>query len=318
MRCSRRLAALLLLPALALGACGSDSSADADATGTRAATEGGGQTFTTDVGVTVTGGFGEKPTLDVPDTDAPAELSAEVLVQGQGPEVAAGSNLVADYLGQTWTPKDGQPNVFDNSFDRGQPLTFPVGAGEVIKGWDDTLVGQKAGSRLLLSIPAALAYGEEKTAENELSGEPLLFVVDVLGSVDAAATATGTPVADAPDGFPEVTSASGKEPVITSVEGVEPVPAGGEPRSALLLAGEGDTIDPTKLLALQILQTDLATGTQTSKTWEQKPEFVPAEQVLATLTALKDQNVGSRAVVVVPAQGETPDVALVVDVVGQF
>ncbi len=100
---------------------------------------------------TATGSFGDKPTLTFPKTTgAPTTVQTKVLHQGTGPVVAKNDLLVAAYLGQIWNGK-----VFDNSYDRKAPTGFTIGAGKVIPGWDSTLVGQKVGTRILVSIPPA-------------------------------------------------------------------------------------------------------------------------------------------------------------------
>src|SRR5699024_6455420 len=104
----------------------------------------------------VSGSFGDKPKLDFPAGGAPAELQVEILEQGEGAEVQQGQTIVVNYLGQVW---DG--GVFDNSYDRGTTISFPIGVGMVIAGWDQTLVGQKIGTRLVVSVPAKLGYGDQ-------------------------------------------------------------------------------------------------------------------------------------------------------------
>jgi len=89
----------------------------------------------------VEGAKGTKPTLTFPGTEAPEGLQVQVLDAGDGQVVEAGDTIVANYLGQIWGG-----DVFDNSYDRGQPLNFQVGVGMVIRGWDDGLVGQRVGS----------------------------------------------------------------------------------------------------------------------------------------------------------------------------
>jgi len=269
---------------------------------------------TTAIGVSVTGDLGQKPKLTVPSGDAPKDLKVQVLVQGDGAVVAKGQTLVANYLGQTWSPKDGAVNVFDNSWDRSSPAAFPIGVGQVIKGWDDGLVGQKIGSRVLLSIPAALAYGQDASTGNELAGQSLLFVVDILGSLAADASATGTAAKDVPAGFPKVDSASGKQPKITSVSGVATDAA----RSTLLIKGSGEAIDPARYLALQFVQTDTATGKQTQGTWGQGAEVVAASAVLTVADALQGQNVGSRVLAVTKDEENSPSLVVVIDVIGQY
>lgn len=269
----------------------------------------------TKVGVTVTGDFGQKPALTIPSGAAPTTLQVEQLVAGTGDTVAKGQTLVANYLGQTWTPKDGQANIFDNSYDTKAPAAFQIGTGKVIPGWDSGLVGRRIGSRLLLSIPPAEAYGPTPSTDNELSGQHLVFVVDIVDAIDARAGASGTVVGTVPAGYPTVTSAPGKEPAITSVKGVT---AGAEGRSTLLIKGDGPAIDATKSLALQFIQTDTATGKQTQSTWGKGVEVVPAEQVFAVASALKGARVGSRAVVVTAAATGQDSLVVVVDVVAQF
>jgi len=268
----------------------------------------------TSIGISVTGDLGQKPALTVPASSPPSGLKVEELVAGTGAKVAKGQSLVANYLGQTWTPKDGKVNIFDNSYDRRSPAAFQIGTGKVIPGWDQALVGRPIGSRLLLSIPAALAYGTASSADNELAGQHLLFVVDILGAVDGDASAEGAAAA-APAGFPTVSSSSGKEPKITSVKGLVPSATS---RSALLVKGSGAAIDPAKFLALQFVQTDAATGTQTQGTWGRGIELVPAGEVLAVASALKGQRVGSRVVAVTGKSASAASLVVVVDVVGQF
>ncbi|MCL2454997.1 MAG: FKBP-type peptidyl-prolyl cis-trans isomerase [Micrococcales bacterium] len=122
------------------------------------------------------GGFGDKPTLTFPDASAPAGLETSVLVRGTGAVVEAGQEIEVSYLGQTWA---GQ--VFDNSYDRGSTITFPIGQGAVIAGWDDGLVGQQIGSRVLLSIPSHLGYGDRGVPQAGIrGGDTLVFVVDIV------------------------------------------------------------------------------------------------------------------------------------------
>lgn len=125
---------------------------------------------------TVTGGFGERPTITFPEGAAPEGLQKEVLVEGTGEVVEAGRTIVVNYLGQVWGG-----DVFDASFDRGQTLDFPIGVGVVIRGWDDSLVGEKVGSRVLLSIPPEFGYGAAGVPQAGIGGtDTLVFVTDIV------------------------------------------------------------------------------------------------------------------------------------------
>lgn len=125
-----------------------------------------------------TGGFGDKPVLTFPATPAPTELGVEVLLQGAGETVEAGDDLEVHYYGQIW-----EGSMFDNSYDRGSSISFPIGVGMVIGGWDDALVGQQVGSRVLLSIPPHLGYGDRGMPQAGIRGtDTLVFVVDIVGT----------------------------------------------------------------------------------------------------------------------------------------
>src|SRR5687768_7590095 len=102
--------------------------------------------------------LGTKPTVTV-DTSAqpPGDLVSEDLVQGDGQEVQAGDTAQVQYVGVSWSTG----REFDSSWDRGaQPFGFPVGAGRVITGWDQGVVGMRAGGRRLLVIPPDQGYGD--------------------------------------------------------------------------------------------------------------------------------------------------------------
>jgi FKBP-type peptidyl-prolyl cis-trans isomerase len=129
---------------------------------------------------TVTAGAaGAAPTVKIPSTGAPDKLQVKTLIQGNGPVVQKGQTLIAQYHGVLW--RNGQ--VFDSSWKRGAPASFPIGVKQVIPGWDTGLVGQKAGSRVLLVVPPAEGYGKQGSPQGGIKGtDTLVFVVDVLGS----------------------------------------------------------------------------------------------------------------------------------------
>ena len=95
---------------------------------------------------------------------------------GDGPEAKKGDNVSVHYTG---TLKDGKK--FDSSHDRNQPFTFPLGAGRVIKGWDEGVAGMKVGGKRKLIIPADLAYGAAGHPPVIPPNSELTFVVELLG-----------------------------------------------------------------------------------------------------------------------------------------
>lgn len=117
-----------------------------------------------------------KPEIDFPGVEAPAELVVEDLWEGDGETAAAGRVVSAHYVGIAYSTGE----EFDSSWNRGAPLDFPLGAGRVIPGWDQGIIGMKVGGRRTLTIPAHLAYGDRSAGGVIKPGETLIFVVDLV------------------------------------------------------------------------------------------------------------------------------------------
>ncbi len=119
----------------------------------------------------------QKPEFNIPNDNPPAELLIEDLSVGDGAEAQAGNTVEAHYVGKSWST--GQQ--FDASWDRGSTLDFPLGAGRVIQGWDQGIVGMKVGGRRKITIPPHLGYGEYGAPGAIAPNETLVFVVDLMG-----------------------------------------------------------------------------------------------------------------------------------------
>jgi peptidylprolyl isomerase len=144
----------------------------ADTTGTQVSAGGGNLP-------TVSAKSGTAPALTFPSSAPPSALVTKTLVKGSGPKVAKGDYVVAQYVGYIWRTK----KVFSSSWLSGSPFGFTIGATpeQVIPGWDKGLVGQTAGSRVMLSIPPAQGYGSSGASQAGIKGnDTLVFVVDIL------------------------------------------------------------------------------------------------------------------------------------------
>ena len=159
-----RVIALLATAALGIGACGEDEGGDAalePAIPSNTPTETTPSTSTTGspfdlASIKVAKDTSKKPTITKPSGDPPAELVTKDIVTGKGAAAKAGDNLSMHYLGALF---DGEQ--FEASWDSGKPYDFALGQGSVIPGWDQGIVGMKAGGRRLLVIPPDLAYGPD-------------------------------------------------------------------------------------------------------------------------------------------------------------
>ncbi len=106
------------------------------------------------------------------------ELGVYTVIEGTGPKVKSGQTITAHYVGQLYP--DGE--VFDSSWQRGQPAQFAIGTGGVIKGWDEGLVGQRVGSRVILVIPSELGYGKAGNPPTIPKNADLIFSIDILAA----------------------------------------------------------------------------------------------------------------------------------------
>lgn len=108
-----------------------------------------------------------------------SKLLSSALIVGEGPAVKKGQTISVNYLGQVY----GGKAPFDESYSKGAPASFPIGAGQVIPGWDKVLVGAKVGSRILMAIPPADGYGDAGNPDAGIKGtDTLYFVVDILAA----------------------------------------------------------------------------------------------------------------------------------------
>ena len=94
---------------------------------------------------------------------------------GTGTQAAAGKSVSVHYTGKF---QDGK--VFDSSIPRGEPITFPLGRGNVIKGWDEGIALMKVGGKAQLIIPPDLAYGERGAGGVIPPNATLVFDVDLI------------------------------------------------------------------------------------------------------------------------------------------
>ena len=264
----------------------------------------------------VTGGFNATPRISFPRAKPPTHLVVRYLERGHGPRVRRGELLVANYLGQIWRGK-----VFDSSFARRQLAGFPIGVGQVIKAWDDALVGAQVGSQLLLVVPPAYGYGSSGYSSAGISGhDTLVFVVDVVGAYAMSAVADARATLERRSvGGVTVSGRPNAEPTVSIRAGAaEPTRV----TTTLLDRGHGRKVT-AGLVVLQLFQTDWR-GKPVASTWTIKTPYganIGVRGSPSIFDGLIGMPVGSRVLIELPkisASGTTEGpFALVTDVVAE-
>ncbi|MBT2384732.1 FKBP-type peptidyl-prolyl cis-trans isomerase [Streptomyces sp. ISL-11] len=295
----RRIAALLIAPLLLVTAtaCGSD---DSGKSGEPPA---------------VSGAADKKPKIEKGAGDPPKDLKVKVLKEGDGATLKKGDALTANYLGQLW---DGK--VFDNSWDRGQPATFEIGTGKVVKGWDEGLVGQKLGSRVELVIPPDKGYGDQGQGQTIPPKSTLVFVVD-LKSVTSNKP-EGKVVEQKNEALPKVgTNTDGKAPSVTIPKGDAPE----KQQSETIIEGNGKAVGKDDTVQTQFEAFLWKDSKPLDNTWSQSGiQSVALKSLPGWQEGLAGKKVGSRVLMVVPKSALTAEqqkqfdspVVFVVDILG--
>jgi peptidylprolyl isomerase len=117
-----------------------------------------------------------KPTVPKGSGAPPSALKAETLIEGSGPAIQSGQQATVQYVGVLY----GNGKEFDTSWGKGkQPFTFALGSGQVIKGWDEGVLGMKVGERRRLTIPSSLAYGAAGSPPKIGPNQALIFDIDL-------------------------------------------------------------------------------------------------------------------------------------------
>jgi peptidylprolyl isomerase len=118
----------------------------------------------------------KRPEIDFPEGEPPTALSVTDEIVGEGTEASSGTTVTAHYVGVAFSTGE----EFDASWNRGEPLKFRLGVGQVIAGWDQGISGMRVGGRRRLVIPPELAYGERGAPGAIGPNETLIFVVDLV------------------------------------------------------------------------------------------------------------------------------------------
>jgi len=309
------ISALPLLAAVALAGCGGSSS-------NSAATP----------SVTVSGGFGKAPAVNIPAKKAGAKLTVKTLVHGSGQTLGRTDAFVGNYAIYLWSGTSHK--LLQSTFKTGgSPTLF---SGTLLPGLETALIGQKMGSRVLAVIPPKEGFGAQGDAQAGIKGtDTLVFVVDMIKDFSGNAAAAGQQVSSGGSGLPTVTApaSAGTAPAIK-------MPSGNPPANLttkVLVKGTGSTVADGNTVVVQYVGAIWRNGYQFDSSWKRSQPFgftigaSPSQVIAGWDKGLAGQTVGSRVMLVIPpADGygkagspqahikPTDTLVFVVDILGAF
>jgi FKBP-type peptidyl-prolyl cis-trans isomerase len=310
----RRIALALMLPLLAVGVlagCGSSSSTAATPA------------------VTVSGSFGQNPTIKIPAQKAAKSLTVQTLIHGTGPTLTKTEAFIGNYAIYIWSGTSHR--LAQSSFTSHQPTLF---AGQLLPGLEKALIGKKIGSRVLAVIPPKQAFGTSGNPQAGIKGtDTLVFVVDLIKSFASNASASGQQVSSGGGSLPTVTATAGAAPTIK-------IPSSKPPTKLVtktLVKGTGTAIAKGQTVVVQYVGAIWRTGKVFDASWSRQQPFGftiaanPSQVIPGWNQALVGQTVGSRVMLVIPpADGYakagnsaagikgTDTLVFVVDILGAF
>jgi peptidylprolyl isomerase len=131
------------------------------------------------------------PSLAPTGTEPPGDLVVQPLLRGTGTQVSAGDVITVQYTGFVWSTGE----AFDSTWTNGSPNTFPL---DDVPAWSEALVEQTVGSQVMVVVPPSYALGA--TQSEELQGQTIVFVIDLLATRTPAAGDSDPSATAAPEG----------------------------------------------------------------------------------------------------------------------
>ena len=291
----RRFLAITVIPLLAclvIAGCGSSKPSASSSSSSSAASN-----SNANASVTVSGAFGNTPTVKIPKLDASNKLAVKTVIQGTGTTVTKSDAMAANFVLYFW---DGKTSTLKANTFTQNPTVI---GGTMLPGLETALIGQKIGSRVLAVIPPAEGYGTSGNSQLGITGSTtLVFVIDLLKSYADTASASGTQESNGGGTLPTVTAHTGGAPTIT-------VP-GNNPPSALvtktLIKGGGPKVAKGQYVIAQYAGYIWRTKKIFDSSWTSGSPFgfvlgaSPAQVISGWDSGLAGQTVGSRVMLVIP------------------
>ncbi|MET8623441.1 FKBP-type peptidyl-prolyl cis-trans isomerase [Kitasatospora sp. NPDC004669] len=313
----RRTAGLLLtLPLLLAVACSSSPKAAGPATpstATAAPTVPAPVSEASPMPTLSGGGFGSKATVTIPEGQQPSgQFVVNTVVEGDRSTVNKGDWVTVNYSAKDWTTGKDLPSSYDPS---GKPQLYQAGSGQLVPALDQSVIGKKVGTRLLVVAPPAAAFAEKGSGQLGVGpGDTVVFVLDIMESLPPDSTLSGNMTEPAAT-LPQVKD-NGKAPVTITVPPGQAAPT--DLQQAVLIKGEGKQVKSGQTLVVQYTGVLWSNGQQFDSSWThggaQAVQIGTGSVIEGWDKGLVGQTVGSRVALVVPpalgykdqAQGAVP------------
>ncbi|MFH8382175.1 FKBP-type peptidyl-prolyl cis-trans isomerase [Kitasatospora sp. NPDC018058] len=313
----RRTAGLLLtLPLLLAVACSSSPKAAGPATPSTATAAPTVPTPVSEASPMPTlsgGGFGSKATITIPEGQQPSgQFVVNTVVEGDRSTVNKNDWVTVNYSAKDWTTGKELPSSYDPS---GKPQLYQAGSGQLVPALDQSVIGKKVGTRLLVVAPPAAAFSDK--GSNQLGvgpGDTVVFVLDIMESLPPDSTLSGNMTEPAAT-LPQVKD-NGKAPVTITIPPGQAAPT--DLQQAVLIKGEGKQVKSGQTLVVQYTGVLWSNGQQFDSSWThggaQAVQIGTGSVIEGWDKGLVGQTVGSRVQLVVPpalgykdqAQGAVP------------
>ncbi len=247
---------------------------------------------------TVSGDFGKKAVITVPSGTPSGQFVVSAVVEGDGVTANKGDWVTVNYTAKDWTTGKDLPSSYDAG---SKPQLYQAGSGQLLPAFDQSVVGRKVGSRILVVAPPAAAFGTQGSATLGVGkDDTVVFVLDLMESVPQDSTLTGT-MTQAPAASPQVKDNGKAAPTIT-------IPAGQaaptDLQTSVLIKGDGKAVQSGQTLLVQYTGVLWSNGQQFDSSWSHggATQFqIGTGAVIAGWDkGLVGQTVGSRVLLVVP------------------
>ncbi|GAA1218881.1 hypothetical protein GCM10009665_06150 [Kitasatospora nipponensis] len=246
----------------------------------------------------ISGDFGKKATITLPQGQSDGSFVVKAVSEGDGAKADKGSWITADFTLKDWTTgKDIQ-----GSYDSGQPQLFQAGLGKLIPALDASVVGHKAGSRLLVVAPPAAAFGDQGNPQLGLGAKDDLVMVVDIQRVSAPNARVSGDVTPPPADFPAVKDNGAKADDITPPANVtDPT----DLKTAVLIQGKGPKVASGEKVVVQYTGALLKDGKKFDSSLDRGSAFSfvtgGGSVIEGWDKGVVGQNVGSRIELVIPA-----------------